>query len=164
MHSGIVLFFHVLLRVFELWTITCLCFEKILVCIHFLAQMKPQSVGKFIFVNNCINRQKNGNTRTIEFWVDFQLIHQGYPTETLVRFLKARDGNVSKAHKMVRCIYVLLNFWVKTIAFEPCVWIDLHFSWSIKKLFQLVDCLNWRIQNEIDSILAVSFYSYLETS
>ncbi|PSR85410.1 Phosphatidylinositol/phosphatidylcholine transfer protein [Actinidia chinensis var. chinensis] len=80
--------------------------------------MKPQSVGKFIFVNISINRQKNGNTRTIEFWVDFQLIHQGYPTETLVRFLKARDGNVSKAHKM------------------------------------LVDCLNWRIQNEIDNILA----------
>jgi hypothetical protein len=25
----------------------------------------------------------------------------GYPTETLPRFLKARDGNVAKAHKMV---------------------------------------------------------------
>lgn len=32
-----------------------------------------------------------------------QNIHRGYPTETLVRFLKARDGNVSKAHKMVGC-------------------------------------------------------------
>ncbi|PSS06016.1 Phosphatidylinositol/phosphatidylcholine transfer protein [Actinidia chinensis var. chinensis] len=50
--------------------------------------------------------------------ISFKHIHQGYPTETLVRFLKARDGNVSKAHKM------------------------------------LFDCLNWRIQNEIDSILA----------
>ncbi|KAH7861449.1 hypothetical protein Vadar_026295 [Vaccinium darrowii] len=50
--------------------------------------------------------------------ITFKTIHQGYPTETLVRFLKARDGNVSKAHKM------------------------------------LVDCLNWRIQNEIDNILA----------
>jgi hypothetical protein len=48
----------------------------------------------------------------------FQNIHQGYPNETLVRFLKARDGNISKAHKM------------------------------------LVDCLNWRIENEIDNILA----------
>ncbi|KAM7504315.1 hypothetical protein LguiB_003219 [Lonicera macranthoides] len=48
----------------------------------------------------------------------FENIHQGYPNETLIRFLKARDGNVSKAHKM------------------------------------LVDCLNWRIQNEIDNILA----------
>ncbi|KAL2495947.1 Sec14p-like phosphatidylinositol transfer family protein [Forsythia ovata] len=48
----------------------------------------------------------------------FQNIHQGYPTENLVRFLKARDGNVSNAYKM------------------------------------LIDCLNWRIQNEIDNILA----------
>ncbi|KAF9608964.1 hypothetical protein IFM89_012141 [Coptis chinensis] len=47
----------------------------------------------------------------------FQNMHQGYPDETLVRFLKARDWNVAKARKM------------------------------------LVDCLNWRIQNEIDNIL-----------
>ncbi|KAL2523794.1 Sec14p-like phosphatidylinositol transfer family protein [Abeliophyllum distichum] len=43
---------------------------------------------------------------------------KGYPTENLARFLKARDGNVSDAHKM------------------------------------LVDCLNWRLQNDIDNILA----------
>ncbi|XP_043690284.1 SEC14 cytosolic factor-like [Telopea speciosissima] len=48
----------------------------------------------------------------------FQNMHQGYPKETLVRFLKAREWNIPKAHKM------------------------------------LVDCLNWRIQNEIDNILA----------
>ncbi|KAL5548691.1 hypothetical protein UlMin_003922 [Ulmus minor] len=48
----------------------------------------------------------------------FQNIHQGYPTEASMRFLKARDWNVGKAHKM------------------------------------LVDCLQWRIQNEIDNILA----------
>ncbi|KAJ0986912.1 hypothetical protein J5N97_005268 [Dioscorea zingiberensis] len=48
----------------------------------------------------------------------FQNMHQGYPTETLVRFLKAREWSVPKAHKM------------------------------------LVDCLNWRQQNEIDNILA----------
>ncbi|OMP06985.1 hypothetical protein COLO4_07721 [Corchorus olitorius] len=48
----------------------------------------------------------------------FQNMHQGYPTETLVRFLKARDWNVQKAHKM------------------------------------LIDCLQWRIQNEIDKILS----------
>ncbi|KAJ7960957.1 Phosphatidylinositol/phosphatidylcholine transfer protein [Quillaja saponaria] len=47
----------------------------------------------------------------------FQNLHQNYPTETLVRFLKARDWNVSKAYKM------------------------------------LVDCLQWRIQNEIDTVL-----------
>ncbi|KAL6543077.1 hypothetical protein OROHE_010597 [Orobanche hederae] len=48
----------------------------------------------------------------------FQNMHNGYQRETLVRFLKARDGNVSNAHKM------------------------------------LIDCLNWRVQNEIDNILA----------
>lgn len=30
-----------------------------------------------------------------------QNVHQGYPKETLLRFLKAREWNVSKAHKMV---------------------------------------------------------------
>ncbi|PSS32832.1 Phosphatidylinositol/phosphatidylcholine transfer protein [Actinidia chinensis var. chinensis] len=48
----------------------------------------------------------------------FQNIHQGCPTETLVRFLKAREGNVTKARKM------------------------------------LLDCLKWRVDNEIDDILA----------
>ncbi|KAL2332848.1 hypothetical protein Fmac_014061 [Flemingia macrophylla] len=49
----------------------------------------------------------------------FQNMHQGYPTETLKRFLKARDWNVAKAHKM------------------------------------LIDCLNWRVENEIDKVLTV---------
>ncbi|KAI8557447.1 hypothetical protein RHMOL_Rhmol04G0011700 [Rhododendron molle] len=49
--------------------------------------------------------------------ITFKNMHQGFPTETLMRFLKAREGDVSKAHKM------------------------------------LLDCLNWRIQNEIDAIL-----------
>ncbi|CAA2986802.1 Hypothetical predicted protein [Olea europaea subsp. europaea] len=48
----------------------------------------------------------------------FQNVHQGYPREPLIRFLKAREGNVMKAHKM------------------------------------LVDCLKWRVQNDIDDILA----------
>ncbi|OIV92241.1 hypothetical protein TanjilG_00259, partial [Lupinus angustifolius] len=30
----------------------------------------------------------------------FQNMHQDYPTETLLRFLKAREWNVGKAHKM----------------------------------------------------------------
>ncbi|KAL9254054.1 Phosphatidylinositol/phosphatidylcholine transfer protein SFH9-like protein [Drosera capensis] len=47
----------------------------------------------------------------------FQNIHQGYPAQTLARFLRAREGNVANAHKM------------------------------------LVDCLKWRVQNEIDNIL-----------
>ncbi|KAI3466486.1 hypothetical protein Pfo_023149 [Paulownia fortunei] len=48
----------------------------------------------------------------------FQNVHQGYPHETLMRFLKAREGNVTKAHQM------------------------------------LVDCLKWRVQNDIDDMLA----------
>jgi hypothetical protein len=48
----------------------------------------------------------------------FQNVHQGYQNETLARFLRAREGSVSKAHKM------------------------------------LMDCLNWRISSEIDSILS----------
>ncbi|PIN12280.1 Phosphatidylinositol transfer protein SEC14 [Handroanthus impetiginosus] len=48
----------------------------------------------------------------------FQNVHQGYVHEALTRFLKAREGNVTKAHKM------------------------------------LVDCLKWRVQNDIDDILA----------
>uniref|UniRef100_A0A0D6QZ28 CRAL-TRIO domain-containing protein n=1 Tax=Araucaria cunninghamii TaxID=56994 RepID=A0A0D6QZ28_ARACU len=48
----------------------------------------------------------------------FENMHQGYLQQTLERFLKAREGNVDKAHKM------------------------------------LVDCLNWRLQNDIDNILA----------
>ncbi|KAB1995335.1 hypothetical protein ES319_D13G154200v1 [Gossypium barbadense] len=48
----------------------------------------------------------------------FQNMHHGYPTETLARFLKARDWDVPKAYKM------------------------------------LIDCLQWRIQNEIDNILS----------
>ncbi|PSR95567.1 Phosphatidylinositol/phosphatidylcholine transfer protein [Actinidia chinensis var. chinensis] len=50
--------------------------------------------------------------------ITFKNVHQGYPTAALERFLKAREGDVSKAHTM------------------------------------LVDCLNWRIQNKIDDILA----------
>ncbi|KAK8468855.1 hypothetical protein PHAVU_006G137200 [Phaseolus vulgaris] len=48
----------------------------------------------------------------------FQNVHQGCVTETLMRFLKAREWNVTKAHKMI------------------------------------IDCLNWRVQNEIDNILS----------
>lgn len=40
----------------------------------------------------------------------FQNIHQGYPTDTLVRFLKARNWNVPKAHKMVRSFYLVKQF------------------------------------------------------
>ncbi|KAH7286502.1 hypothetical protein KP509_32G010000 [Ceratopteris richardii] len=48
----------------------------------------------------------------------FKTLHQGFPDETLERFLKAREGNVSKASKMI------------------------------------MDCLQWRISNDIDNILS----------
>ncbi|CAA2969008.1 ABC transporter G family member 9 [Olea europaea subsp. europaea] len=43
--------------------------------------------------------------------VAFKNIHQGYPTENLVRFLKAGDGNVSEAHKMVGFFFFYFGFW-----------------------------------------------------
>ena len=46
-------------------------------------------------------------TLTISCW--FQNVHQGYPKETLMRFLKAREWNVSKAHKMVSFHTKFLN-------------------------------------------------------
>lgn len=103
---------------------------------------------------NClrINRIKYN-----ELLYSFQNIHQGYPNETLIRFLKARDGNVSKAHKMVQNLF-WLEIWKKKkkkpIAIDVylCIFIV---SGSVQ-LSQLLDCLNWRIQNEIDNILAVS--------
>ncbi|XP_024400292.1 phosphatidylinositol/phosphatidylcholine transfer protein SFH11 isoform X3 [Physcomitrium patens] len=48
----------------------------------------------------------------------FQNMHGGYPEATLERFLRARDGDATKASKMI------------------------------------VDCLNWRVKNRIDNILA----------
>ncbi|GAU14737.1 hypothetical protein TSUD_203860 [Trifolium subterraneum] len=48
----------------------------------------------------------------------FQNVHQGYVTQNLTRFLKARDWDPSKAYQM------------------------------------LLDCLNWRLQNQIDNILS----------
>ncbi|XP_039125029.1 phosphatidylinositol/phosphatidylcholine transfer protein SFH11-like [Dioscorea cayenensis subsp. rotundata] len=48
----------------------------------------------------------------------FKNMHQGHPSETVSRFLKAREWNVPKTHKM------------------------------------LLDCLNWRINNDIDSVLS----------
>ncbi|PKU63372.1 hypothetical protein MA16_Dca009982 [Dendrobium catenatum] len=70
-----------------------------------------------------MNEQQRA-TFQLDVLIDFRLvemsenIHQGYPSDAIVRFLKAREWNVPKAHKM------------------------------------LMDCLNWRLQNEIDNILS----------
>lgn len=82
-----------------------------------------------------------------------QNVHQGYIVETLERFLKARDGNVARAHKMVQ--------------FLPLV--EMIIIYIVKHLFpklmddycvnqQLVDSLHWRLENGIDDILSVSVF------
>lgn len=43
--------------------------------------------------------------QTVQF--NIQNVHQGYPRETLTRFLKGSEGNVLKAHKMVRVLTFL---------------------------------------------------------
>ncbi|PPD96772.1 hypothetical protein GOBAR_DD06178 [Gossypium barbadense] len=50
-----------------------------------------EAINKFLsLMENVDEKMKN----------TFQNMHHGYPTEPLVRFLKARDWNVQKAHKM----------------------------------------------------------------
>jgi len=104
--------------------------------------------------------------RFAKLFLYLQNVHQGYLTETLVRFLKAREGNVAKAHKMVRYVsfgwniresVAVLYYWNSLILISPFYW------WHVVPvmMFQLVDCLNWRVQNEIDNILAVSLHSAL---
>lgn len=57
-----------------------------------------------------------------------QNMHQDYPAETLLRFLKARDLNVAKAHKMVSKIYyVLLRKLVGILALLIALSITLQF-------------------------------------
>lgn len=77
-------------------------------CFHFIF-LVIRSLGFFFPSVNCAMAEMR--------FLDLQNIHQGYQRETLERFLKAREGNVAKAHRM------------------------------------LVDCLRWRVQNEIDNIL-----------
>lgn len=57
----------------------------------------------------------------------FENVHQGYPTETLVRFLKARDWNVSKAHKMLLdCLNWRMQNGIDNILLKPIVPIDFY--------------------------------------
>ncbi|KAL8137329.1 hypothetical protein V2J09_003330 [Rumex salicifolius] len=85
----------------------------------------------------------------------FLNVHQGYPSETMSRFLRARECNVFNAHKMVFhllpslyilsfTLYYLLQCGVRTI----------YVTFISYYVLQLLDCLNWRLQNQIDSILS----------
>lgn len=87
-------------------------------------------------------------------FVNLQRVHQGYLRENLSRFLKARDWNVSKAHTMV--IYYIsqtLHYLILSdCSTESCLICVIH--------FQLLDCLRWRVDSGIDSILSVSYCSF----
>ncbi|GMJ11577.1 hypothetical protein like AT1G55840 [Hibiscus trionum] len=74
-----------------------------------MSNVHEEAIKKFLSLMENVNERMKGT---------FQNMHHGYPTETLGRFLKARDWDVQKAYKM------------------------------------LIDCLEWRIQNEIDNILS----------
>lgn len=65
--------------------------------------MKKEKAREVLSQNLAQDRQCNPfqcEIHLISFTV--QNIHQGYPHETLMRFLKAREGNITKAHNMVR--------------------------------------------------------------
>ncbi|KAM0942576.1 putative CRAL-TRIO lipid binding domain, CRAL/TRIO domain, CRAL/TRIO domain superfamily [Dioscorea sansibarensis] len=57
----------------------------------------------------------------------FQILHQGYPSETLVRFLRAREWSVPKAHKMlIDCLTWRLQNAIDNILSKPIVPMDLY--------------------------------------
>lgn len=57
----------------------------------------------------------------------FKNMHQGYPSETLVRFLKARDWNVAKAHKMLLdCFNWRIKSEIDNILAKPIIPPDLY--------------------------------------
>nr|CAB3468361.1 unnamed protein product [Digitaria exilis] len=63
------------------------------------------------------------------FYVYFQNVHQGYPTETLVRFLKAREWHVNKAEKMlVESLNWRIQNEIDNILEKPIIPVDLYRS------------------------------------
>ncbi|KAK6947108.1 CRAL-TRIO lipid binding domain, partial [Dillenia turbinata] len=59
--------------------------------------------------------------------ITFENMHQGYLTETLVRFLKAREWNVAKAHKMlVDCLNWRVQNGIDNILSKPIVPTELY--------------------------------------
>ncbi|KAK4751565.1 hypothetical protein SAY87_005047 [Trapa incisa] len=58
---------------------------------------------------------------------EYEIVHQGYPRETLVRFLKARDWNVARAHKMlIDSLKWRTQNDIKSILTRPIVPADLY--------------------------------------
>ncbi|KAB2078542.1 hypothetical protein ES319_A06G170200v1 [Gossypium barbadense] len=59
--------------------------------------------------------------------ITFQNVHQGFRAETLVRFLKAREWNVAKAHKMlVDCLHWRVQNTIDDILAKPIVPSELY--------------------------------------
>ncbi|CAN6177612.1 unnamed protein product, partial [Urochloa humidicola] len=59
----------------------------------------------------------------------FENVHQGYPTETLVRFLKAREWHVNKAQKMlVESLNWRIQNEIDNILEKPIIPVDLYRS------------------------------------
>ncbi|KAI7734103.1 hypothetical protein M8C21_018902 [Ambrosia artemisiifolia] len=57
----------------------------------------------------------------------FENFHHGYPIETLVRFLKARDSNIPKAHQMlVDCLQWRIQNHIDDILSKPIVPVDFY--------------------------------------
>lgn len=71
-----------------------------------------------------------------------------------MRFLKAREGNVTKAYDMVTQKLLSISF-VLAFFFPHFKFGHLN-NWIADTVkFQLVDCLKWRVQNNIDDMLNV---------
>ncbi|XP_052885188.1 uncharacterized protein LOC108458160 isoform X3 [Gossypium arboreum] len=59
--------------------------------------------------------------------ITFQNVHQGFRAETLVRFLKAREWNVAKAHKMlVDCLHWRVQNTIDDMLAKPIVPSELY--------------------------------------
>jgi len=82
-----------------------------------------------------------------------------------MRFLKAREWNVTKAHKMVRHVQwkshvIAMWQWLfSNIGLLLEIGCYYPTNLVVNACIQIIDCLNWRVQNEIDNILSVSLDS-----
>lgn len=77
--------------------------------------------------------------RTLFFFDNMQNVHNGYERETLMRFMKAREGNISDAHNMVCCstlfllMLLLLSITLKLVDLFSAYWLfkleDTKWNW-----------------------------------
>lgn len=77
--------------------------------------LTEQHVGSLLLFT--VNLVPFGLSKPDSFGHNLQNMHNGYPRENLVRFLKARDGNVSNAHKMVCSDFFILFYFLLLLLF-----------------------------------------------